>query len=70
VSADVPVPAAVPGRRAGRHDDDPRWAIPRRLTIIDLSMLALTNVAVLVRHGRILAREAARVYPGPVRVRG
>jgi hypothetical protein len=30
-------------------------------------LLALTNVAVLVWHGRILAREAARVDPGLAR---
>ena len=44
------------------------WAIPRRLTIIDLSvLLSLANVAVLVWHGRILAREAVRVDGGPAR---
>ena len=36
------------------------WAIPRWLTIIDLSvLLAIANVAALVWHGRAVAREAA-----------
>jgi hypothetical protein len=38
------------------------WAIPRRITLIDLSVvLSIANVAALVWHGRILAREAAGV---------
>jgi hypothetical protein len=42
------------------------WGIPRRLTIVDLSVvLSVANVAALVWHGRILAREAARIDPGP-----
>ncbi len=42
------------------------WAIPRRLTVLDLSvLLAVANVAALVWHGRILAREAGRVDPQP-----
>jgi hypothetical protein len=45
------------------------WAIPRRLTIVDLSVvLSIANVAALVWHGRILAREAARVEAGPARL--
>jgi hypothetical protein len=37
------------------------WGIPRGLTILDLSVvLAILNVAALVWHGRVLAREAAR----------
>ena len=44
------------------------WAIPRRLTIIDLSvLLSIANVAALMWHGRILAREA-RVDGGRVPV--
>ena len=36
------------------------WRIPRGLVIIDLSvLLAAANIATLVWHGRILAREAA-----------
>ena len=43
------------------------WGIPRGLLVIDLSvLLAIANVAALVWHGRILAREAARVEPEPV----
>ena len=42
------------------------WGIPRGLLVIDLSvLLALANVAALVWHGRILAREAARPEPEP-----
>ena len=42
------------------------WGIPRGLLVIDLSvLLAIANVAALVWHGRILAREAARVEPEP-----
>ena len=38
------------------------WRIPRGLLLIDLSvLLAAANVVALVWHGRILAREAARV---------
>jgi hypothetical protein len=37
------------------------WGIPRRLLLIDLSvLLAISNAAVLVWHARLLAREAAR----------
>ena len=37
------------------------WGIPRGLLILDLSvLLAMANVAALVWHGRLLAREAAR----------
>jgi hypothetical protein len=36
------------------------WALPRGLLLIDLSvLLSVANVAALVWHGRILAREAA-----------
>ena len=42
------------------------WGIPRGLLVIDLSvLLAIANVAALVWHGRILAREAARAEPEP-----
>lgn len=45
------------------------WRIPRGITGIDLSvLLAIANVAALVWHGRILAREGARVEPEPARV--
>jgi Glycosyltransferase family 87 len=38
------------------------WGIPRGLLLIDLSvLLAIANVVALAWHGRILAREAARV---------
>jgi hypothetical protein len=41
------------------------WGIPRRILLVDLSvLLAMANVAALVWHGRILAREA-RIDPGP-----
>jgi hypothetical protein len=41
------------------------WGIPRRLTIVDLSVvLSVANVAALAWHGRILAGEA-RIDPGP-----
>jgi hypothetical protein len=37
------------------------WGIPRQLLLVDLSvLLSLANVAALVWHARILAREAAR----------
>jgi hypothetical protein len=42
------------------------WGIPRGLLVVDLSvLLATANVAALVWHGRILAREAARAEPEP-----
>jgi hypothetical protein len=42
------------------------WGIPRRLLLIDLSvLLAIANVATLVWHGRVLTREAARGEPEP-----
>ena len=42
------------------------WGVPRGLLVIDLSvLLAIANVAALVWHGRILAREAAQVEPAP-----
>ncbi|MEO5823966.1 MAG: hypothetical protein ABIT71_25955 [Vicinamibacteraceae bacterium] len=42
------------------------WAVPRRLTGIDLSvLLALANIAALVWHGRVLAREVGRADPVP-----
>ena len=41
--------------------------IPRGLLVIDLSvLLAVANVATLVWHGRIGAREAAHLEPEPV----
>jgi len=44
------------------------WAIPRRLTGIDLSvLLAAANVAALAWHARILAREAAPAGGSPAR---
>jgi hypothetical protein len=37
------------------------WAVPRMLTPVDLSVvLSVVNVATLIWHGRLLAREAAR----------
>jgi hypothetical protein len=42
------------------------YAVPRTLTVIDLSvLLAVANVAALVWHGRILARETLREATGP-----
>lgn len=42
--------------------EDSGWAIPRSLTVIDMSVvLAAVNCAALAWHGRVLAREAARV---------
>ena len=39
--------------------EDAGWAIPRSLTVIDLSVVVATlNCAALVWHGRVLAREA------------
>jgi hypothetical protein len=41
--------------------EDAGWAIPRGLTLIDLSVVvAVANCAALVWHGRVLAREARR----------
>lgn len=41
--------------------EDAGWAIPRGLTVIDMTVvLAVVNCAALVWHGRVLAREAAR----------
>jgi hypothetical protein len=43
------------------------WRIPRGLLLIDLSvLLSAANIATLVWHGRILAREAARAESDPV----
>ena len=42
------------------------WRIPRGLLVIDLSvLLSAANVAALMWHGRILAREAAGTEPEP-----
>jgi len=42
------------------------WRIPRGLLVIDLSvLLSAANIAALVWHGRILAREAAGTEPEP-----
>ncbi|MFN7982551.1 MAG: hypothetical protein U0Q11_11890 [Vicinamibacterales bacterium] len=42
--------------------EDAGWAIPRNLTIVDTTvLLAAVNCVALVWHGRVLAREAARI---------
>ena len=36
------------------------WSLPRGLLLVDLSvLLSIANVAALVWHGRVLAREAS-----------